>query len=467
MVSEPADTEPTALRMGGEGGADVQQSPVAILAGGGGVPIEIADHLVQTGVPFHIVGIRGFASAAIERHPHTWCGLGAVGGMLRAMQDHHCRRLIIIGSLERPDLTKLRFDFGAIRHARAILSLTSGGDDTMLRRIVRFFESQGLEVVGVSDLAPGLVVGEGRIAGPPRTAPQQTAIDLGCRALIDLSQLDVGQAVVASAEGLIAVEDGGGTRRMLERFRAVASRPDEAVLVKLAKPEQELRVDMPTVGPNTVEEMVGAGISCLIVGAETTVVADRARFTEKAEAAGLSVFARPYPDRSPQQDADGLASGHNGRLRDASIAQAIVEIMSPHVGDATTDCGAAVREGHAQAVEIDALKRGTWPQRIARLPKGWGLSRVFMRRRNGVMALAMLGGEATWPSVDHLLEVARAADQQKFVAIHVFVDPRDRGDTSGWSAWARDVLAAKKSARLQVALTLHNGAEVMSKGDVP
>ncbi|MGH6792418.1 MAG: DUF1009 domain-containing protein, partial [Methyloceanibacter sp.] len=121
----------------------------------------MAEAAEARGLPLHIVGIRGEASPAIERFPHTWIKWGEFGKLFAALNDNACRDLVIIGGVTRPDPSNIRLDLGALKNLPFLLSLGKGGDDHVLSNVVRFFEKKGYRVHGAGDVVPELLVEEG------------------------------------------------------------------------------------------------------------------------------------------------------------------------------------------------------------------------------------------------------------------------------------------------------------------
>jgi len=433
---------------------------IAILAGGGGVPLEVSQALKSAGRPYHVIALKGFAETAVAGHPHTWVGLGQLGAMLAVMQREGCQRLIIIGSLARPDLMKLRFDLGAVRHARAIYGLTRGGDDSLLRRVVRFFEMQGLEVIGVGEAAPELLACAGRIAGPDLTATQRQALQYGWRALDALAEFDIGQAVVARPQGIIAVEDAGGTRRMLARLGRAAPGCADRVLVKLPKRAQELRVDMPTIGAATIEEARSAGIGAIVVAAGATVVADRHGLLRAANDAGIAVAAiDPGIDDTRRAAAKaGATASSDGQLC-ADVVTEIARWLHPD----TSDVGALVRFGHVGVVEIDGLAKQTWPMRLkAARRNAWGLPSLPWRRRSGAMHVVLLRGRGCQVSAivgaqpaSELADALRRG-QLASIGLHIAGCNLESGDAASVNTAATDLarVAVDELASLPLPSTL-------------
>ena len=266
--------------------------PLGILACAGPLPIEIAEAATRQGRTVHIVAIASFADKEVGRYPHEWVSLGELGRMLDSFRRAQVGEIVIAGAMKRPDLLKLKIDWGFVRHIPTILALTKGGDDSVLRRVVRFFETQGLKVVGAGDVAPGLLAPSGTLSRQQPGSDDNIAIARGAALIGALGPFDIGQAVVARANGIVAVEGVRGTDAMLRDVggdgagRGVAG---GAVLVKLAKPGQEMRIDLPTIGPETVKKAHAAGLAGVVVGARGAIVLERSRVVDEADAAGIFV----------------------------------------------------------------------------------------------------------------------------------------------------------------------------------
>jgi hypothetical protein len=170
------------------------------------------------------------------------------------------------------------------------------GDDQLLRGVVSLLEERGHPVIGAHEIAPELLAGEGVLGRVRPDAALQRSIDTGLRLLADLSRYDVGQAAVVAGGRVLAIEGPEGTDRMLRRIprpRLWTGRRDGvagAALVKAAKRGQDLRVDMPAIGPRTVAEAARAGLGGLAVGAGSTLILDRDGTVEAADRLGLALL---------------------------------------------------------------------------------------------------------------------------------------------------------------------------------
>jgi DUF1009 family protein len=205
----------------------------------------------------------------------------------------HADFLVIAGGVRRPDLWKLRPDWGFFVSLPQILEMMAGGDDSVLSRVVRFFEAKGIAVRGAHAVAPGLLAPCGP-AGAFSLDPQSLAdAELGFAVRAALGALDAGQAVVTEGGRVLAIEGAEGTDAMLRRVAGLRGARDGAspsgVLAKGPKPGQELRVDMPTIGPRTVQGAAAARLAGIALEAEGVLLLDRGEAVAAADAQRVAI----------------------------------------------------------------------------------------------------------------------------------------------------------------------------------
>jgi UDP-2,3-diacylglucosamine hydrolase len=271
-------------------------SPVGLIAGGGVMPFSVADSLIARGVDPVVFALRGACDpVAVRRFRHHWIAVGQIGRVAKLARAENCRDLVFIGALVRPALSEIRLDWGALRVIGHVLAAFRGGDDHLLSGIGRIFEQYGFRMVGVKDVAPDLLMPEGCLT---RKSPDENAaadIARGRDVLRALSPFDIGQAVVVIDGHVVGVEDIEGTDGLLARvarlraegrIRAGAAR---GVLVKAPKSGQDLRFDLPTMGPRTVEGAASAQLAGIAIVAGNTIVAEPQTMIEAADAAGIFV----------------------------------------------------------------------------------------------------------------------------------------------------------------------------------
>jgi DUF1009 family protein len=265
--------------------------PLAIICGGGGLPLEAAVAARENGREVFLVGLVGSASIDIESFPHVWTRLGELGKLFAALAERNIKDIAILGAVARPEFSDLRLDWGAVKRAAEIAKLLRGGDDSLLKGVARILEREGLRIVGPRDFAPALLAPAGVLAG--RAPDDDSDIRLGAGVLGALSPFDIGQGVVVAEGRVLAVEAAEGTDGMLARVADMrASRRLKSkggVFVKAAKRGQDLRLDLPAVGARTIEAVDRAGLAGIAIAADEVLVADRAAFIAAAEAAGLFV----------------------------------------------------------------------------------------------------------------------------------------------------------------------------------
>ena len=270
-----------------------QASLIGIIAGGGSLPLSVAEAARASGYSPFIIGLTGNASSDIERFPHAYAGIGQVGLALRTLRREGCQRIVLVGSLRRPNLFRLKLDTGFFRHLPQLLRLFKGGDDAVLRRVARFFETQGFEVAGVHEVAPRLLAPCGTFSTASPDAATLDDIKLGFRVARALGSLDIGQGAVVARQYVLAVEAAEGTDAMLRRCRELNNwgfKARKGVLVKAPKPGQDLRLDMPVIGPRTLELASEAGLAGVAVAAGAVLLADQEELVEKADKLGLFLY---------------------------------------------------------------------------------------------------------------------------------------------------------------------------------
>lgn len=271
-------------------------SPVGVIAGGGAMPFAVADSLAARGIAAVIFALKGACDPAqVTRFRHHWISIGQLGKTTRLLRSEGCRDLIFIGTLARPALSDIRLDWGALRVMGQVMASFRGGDDHLLSGIGRIFERDGFRLVGIKDAAPDLLMPEGCIT---RTVPDGDAsadIERGRAVLAALSPFDIGQAAVVIDGHVVAVEDIEGTDGLLARvarLRAegrIRAKAGRGVLVKMPKSGQDLRYDLPTIGPRTVQGVANAGLAGIAVAAANTIAAEPQAIIEAADKAGLFV----------------------------------------------------------------------------------------------------------------------------------------------------------------------------------
>src|ERR1700712_1930815 len=275
-------------------------SPVGLIAAGGVMPFAVADSLAARGIHPVLFALKGACDpVAVARFRHHWISVGQFGRATKLFRAENCRDLVFIGTLVRPALAELRLDWGPLRVIRRLLTAFRGGDDHLLSGIGRILEQDGFRMVGIKDVAPDLLMPEGCLT---RAAPDPNAaadIAKGRDVLGALSPFDIGQAAVVIDSHVVAVEDIEGTDGLLARVARlrdegrIRAKPGRGVLVKAPKSGQDLRFDLPTIGPRTIEGTANAGLAGIAIIAGHTIAAESQAMIEMADKRGIFIQGLP------------------------------------------------------------------------------------------------------------------------------------------------------------------------------
>lgn len=260
-----------------------------IIAGGGPLPRELAMAARASGREVFVLALEGATDPeTVADLPHAWVPIGQLARSLRALREADVGEVCMIGPVRRPTLASLRLDLRAMSLLPRYLK-HAGGDDGLLRLLVGELEREGFRVVGAHEIAGELTAPPGVLTRARPDAQAELDIARGVTVARRLGEVDVGQAVVVQQGLVLGVEAIEGTDALLERVAELRREGPGGVLVKLCKPGQERRTDLPTVGPATVAGALRAGLRGIAVEAGATLLVERARAVEEADRGGLFV----------------------------------------------------------------------------------------------------------------------------------------------------------------------------------
>jgi UDP-2,3-diacylglucosamine hydrolase len=280
------------------------EAPVAILAGGGALPGDLARSLRAQGHRACILAFRGFAERSLLRQADAVLDLLDIHTILKTLHAWQPAAVTLAGTVHRPNPLAMMNAFAAFRSRDHIAELIASGDDSLLGTVVRLLEEQGLRVAGLDTLAPDLLAAAGPMSRLGPAPEAERSIGLGFEILTAIAPFDVGQAVVVCGARIAAIEGPEGTDAMLDRVRKLwrTSRLRKlepgGVLAKTAKATQDLRVDLPVIGPRTVHRAAAARLTGIAVGAGRTLVVERERTIAEADRLGLFIVGIPQPGRN-------------------------------------------------------------------------------------------------------------------------------------------------------------------------
>ncbi len=262
---------------------------LGIIAGGGRLPDLLVHACRNSGREFRLVALKDqFTPRNVRTPPHVTFRIGQGGAIIDYLHDEGVGELVFGGKIKRPSLAELRPDAKTAKMvARAGIGFI--GDDGALSAVVRALEAEGFGVVAPESLLDGLLAPPGALGAHRPDALADRDIERGLTVLRALGALDIGQAVVVQEGQVLGVEAAEGTDRLIDRCAGLQKDAPGGVLVKIAKPQQERRIDLPTIGPDTVAGAIRAGFRGVAVEAGGTLVIDRNAITAHADAAGMFV----------------------------------------------------------------------------------------------------------------------------------------------------------------------------------
>jgi DUF1009 family protein len=274
---------------------------LGLIAGGGDLPVTLAAHCRQVGRPVFVIRLAGFAGPHLAQFDGVDVRLAELGKGIRALRRAGCEAICFAGKVDRPDLSRLKPDLRGLRALPGALAAARRGDDGLLTFMLKEFEGEGFAIEGAHQVMATLTIPAGPLGRHAPSESQFRDIARALEAARAIGRLDVGQAAVACEGLILALEAQEGTDLMLERVaglpRALRGTTDapRGVLAKVCKPGQELRVDMPTIGPRTLHLAAGAGLCGVVGEAGRLLILEREETVRLADQLGLFVFGASPP----------------------------------------------------------------------------------------------------------------------------------------------------------------------------
>jgi UDP-2,3-diacylglucosamine hydrolase len=274
---------------------------VGLIAGWGRFPIVVAQSLKDAGCQVYCVGLKNHADAGLREYSDGYLasGVAHLGSHLRFFRRHGVKQVTMAGKVFKdriifgrwgwvsqfPDWTTIRTFAPHFIHRRQ-----NRNDDTLLTAVVELFAHEGISMAPATDFAPQLLAKSGQLTRRGPTAAQQQDIEFGWTLAKEIGRLDIGQSVTVKGRAVIAVEAVEGTDACIRRSGELCPQGGFTV-VKVAKPQQDMRFDVPTIGVYTIDSMLAAGASVLAIEAGKTIVVDEAEVVAKANEHGLAIVA--------------------------------------------------------------------------------------------------------------------------------------------------------------------------------
>jgi DUF1009 family protein len=277
------------------------------LAGWGRFPVAVAEALQRQGLQTYCLGVRGYADPVLADicHDFRWQGLARFGAAARYFKRHQVTEATMAGKIHKTFMFQPWFWVRLLPDLRTVQAFAPHflsrrrdcKDDTLLARVIDLFAADGIRFGPATDYAPELLVTQGQLTRRAPSAFQWKDIHFGWQIAKEMGRLDVGQSVAVKSQAVLAVEAVEGTDECIRRAGGLC-RAGEFTVVKVAKPQQDMRFDVPTIGLGTVQTMLEAGARVLAIEADRTIIVDQPQVVEFADRNRLVIVAVSNGDLS-------------------------------------------------------------------------------------------------------------------------------------------------------------------------
>ncbi|MBQ3695843.1 MAG: UDP-2,3-diacylglucosamine diphosphatase LpxI [Alphaproteobacteria bacterium] len=264
---------------------------LGIIAGAGALPICLVQACEQMKRPYFVVGLKGCLEkdALPKGTPLGWIRLGGLGKGFKLFKKNNVEEVVMIGAVRRPSFVGLWPDWKCfkmlLKYGKKAL-----GDDALLKILIKEIEKEGFKVVGIDQILPHLLIKKGVYGRLIPTAQDTADIKRGVQVARKLGEVDVGQAVIVQQGLVLAVEGIEGTDALIHRSKALRRKGGRGVLIKVAKPQQDRRADLPTIGPNTVQSVAEAGLAGIAVQADSVLFSEAEKAIKLANQLGVFII---------------------------------------------------------------------------------------------------------------------------------------------------------------------------------
>lgn len=264
---------------------------IGLIAGNGKLPEEVIKSCISSGRGIFVIYLQSGNEEPeyLQGIPHLKLNIGSVGKAISALRHEGVKHLVMAGGLRRPKLTELKLDAGGVKLLAKISKDKLGGDNSLLVTVIKFFEASGFSVLGVDKILRKVLVPEGLLGTVEPNKSAMADVNLGVEIARSIGNLDIGQGVVVQQGVVIGVEAIEGTDALLARCAGLKLDGAGGVLVKMKKPMQDARIDLPTIGVDTVTNAHKAGLRGIAVEAGSALILEKEKVVQLADKLGLFI----------------------------------------------------------------------------------------------------------------------------------------------------------------------------------
>lgn len=272
---------------------------IGLIAGGGDLPKNVVSGAKQAQHDVEIIAIEGFASGENFDQDVHMSGIGEFGKIVKTLKKAECTHVCFAGYIKRPDFLKMKRDLKGLMKMPGAIMAARRGDSALLEYVLKIFEDEGFTVIPPQDLCAELLLGEGHLGAISLTEPHMGDAKKACETASNIAAMDIGQSVIVCRGLVLAVEAQEGTDAVIDRVlslpedvRGTKDKP-EGVLAKITAPDYDSRVDLPTIGVETVLRAKSAGLAGIVAESGYAFVIDKAAVITAADEAGIFIAGLP------------------------------------------------------------------------------------------------------------------------------------------------------------------------------
>lgn len=264
---------------------------IGIIAGSGELPNILYNHCKQNNINCKIAALNSFSEPSTfkDNRDTKFFRIAQVGGIINFFSKNGIKDIVMIGKVTRPNLLTTFPDLLGLKLIRKFLKVYRKGDSSLFKEISEFIEEQGLNLVGIHEIFPELLAEIGSISNIKPTAKQKEDIKFGFKQAKEIGKKDIGQAIIVKNGEVLATEDVNGTNYMIEAFSEDNGKDSGAILIKVAKPKQNKKIDLPTIGTDTVKLCNDNGLAGIAIEAKSSLLANKIATQETADKLGVFI----------------------------------------------------------------------------------------------------------------------------------------------------------------------------------
>jgi hypothetical protein len=265
-------------------------SKLGLIAGNGSLPDRIIESCLAKNQPIFVISITDEQPKLINKTLNIKLNIASVGKAIKFLKNNDVKDIIFAGGLSRPKLKELRPDATGIRLLSKITKAKFNGDNQLLSTIVNFFEGEGFNALGADEVLQDLVTPQGILGTVKPSKAQMCDVEMGIKIAQSIGNLDIGQSIIVQDNTVIGVEAIEGTDNLMIRCKNLQFNNKGGILVKVKKPNQDRRIDLPTIGINTIITAFDNNLSGIVIESGNSIILDKQTLVETANDNNIFIF---------------------------------------------------------------------------------------------------------------------------------------------------------------------------------